>query len=174
MQALRTGGGCLCGALGVLMKDETQERYVFWRIAHADFQECKATLELISGITENQIKLALVKSAIIAYSRPYSGNDSVNIKRKWKVDSTLVSDTQTHEKVQEFRNNLIAHSSLKHKEPRLGKIGDIYPISFKGFCFEDYMKLVEPLKNLCNDMITVMSKKIDLYAKDHLDPLRTA
>ena len=40
------------------MKDETQERYVFFRFAIQDFFECARTLELLESSDNNEIKMA--------------------------------------------------------------------------------------------------------------------
>ncbi|NQU65509.1 MAG: hypothetical protein HQ517_14665 [SAR324 cluster bacterium] len=148
------------------MHDEIQEKYVFYRMVHADFEECSSTLGLLSEIENKKIKLALVKAAIVAYYRPFSGSNPVNRSRKWKLDEALITDIQTHEEVKKNRMHLVAHSDLEFREPQLAKIGELFPISFKGFYFENFMELVEPLRKLASDMVTVMSKEILKYEKD--------
>ena len=136
-------------------------------MAYANFEECCRSLELLSDDQSNAVKLSIVKVAIVTYYRPFSGSNPIHRACKWKIDEAWINDSSTHEKAKEFRDHLIAHTDLEHSSPHLAKIDELYPISFKGFYFEDYMKLVEPLHNLAKDLCNVLKSKIKSYEQEN-------
>ena len=147
--------------------DELQERYVFYRLAHTDFEECLQILSKLPKIEDAQVKLALVKYAIVSYYRPFSGSNPVHRERKWKLDEALVTDMETHDAVKRYRMHLIAHSDLEYRQPSLGRTGGVFPISYKGFYYEEYMHIVQPLENLATSMWSIMGELITAYETDH-------
>jgi hypothetical protein len=149
------------------MKDEIQEEYVFYRLSHSDFEECCAVLDLLPKVEDNKVILALIKYTIVSYYRPFSGSNPVHRQRKWKLPESLITDLRTHRKVEEFRLHLVAHTDLEYKRPHLSKIGEIFPISFKGVYFEDYVNISKPLRTLSHDMAIVMSNEIQKYEKEN-------
>jgi hypothetical protein len=149
------------------MKDETQERYVFLRFVIQDFYECAETLELLENSEKNEIKMALFKSAVIAYARPFSGNKAVHKKQNWHLDENWVTDLETHKLAIEYRSKLFAHSDIPYRSPNLAKIGNHFPISMRGTYFEKYMELVEPLEKLSKKMISVLIDKVKEYEVKH-------
>ncbi|AGH42734.1 hypothetical protein [Paraglaciecola psychrophila] len=149
------------------MKDETQERYVFFRFAIQDFFECAETLELLESSDNNEIKMALFKAAVIAYARPFSGNKAVHKKHNWRLDENWVTDLEVHRLAIEYRSKLFAHTDIPYLSPSLAKIGNRLPISMRGTYFEKYMELVEPLAMLSKSMISVLKNKTKEYEVKH-------
>jgi len=149
------------------MKDETQERYVFFRFAIQDFYECAETLELLENSDSNEVKMALFKAAVVAYARPFSGNKAVHKKHNWRLDENWITDQETHNLTTEYRSKLFAHSDIPYRSPNLAKIGNHFPISMRGTYFEQYMELVEPLARLSKQMISVLIDKTKEYEVKH-------
>ena len=149
------------------MKDETQEQYIFFRFAIQDFYECAETLELLESSDNNEVKLALFKAAVVAYARPFSGNQAVHKKQNWRLDENWVTDLKVHEVAIEYRSKLFAHSDISYRVPHLAKIGNRFPISMRGTYFEKYMELVAPLAKLSKKMISVLIDKTKEYEVKH-------
>lgn len=149
------------------MESELEERYVFWRLAHADFQECFDFLNLVEAVDHKKAKLALVKAAIIAYGRPFSGNASLFREQKWKVNKDWVPDKLTHELVLGWRDSLVAHTDIPFRQPILSR--KKYSIRLKGVYYEDFMGQVDPLKNLSSMMIDILDKKMADYTKERFE-----
>lgn len=149
------------------MLDELQEKYVFYRLAHTDFEECLQTLRKLPEVDDTLVELAILKYAIISYYRPFSGSNPVHRRKKWKLDEELVTDMTTHEAVKKCRMHLIAHSDLEYRQPSLGRIGGVFPISYKAFGYEEYMSIVQPLERLASNMWSVMDNLITAYEKEH-------
>ncbi|MDF7809622.1 hypothetical protein P4E94_19445 [Pontiellaceae bacterium B12219] len=149
------------------MDNLIEERYVFWRLAIHDFSECTTTLELISTTSFHKIKMALFKSAIIAYCRPFSGNQAKYKKNKWKIDEKWVVDRDLHQELMDLRSQLFAHTDITYRNPKLAPFGDKSIIAMKGFYYETAMELVEPTKKLCTSVRNILLDKIAAYEKEN-------
>lgn len=150
------------------MMDITQERYVFFRFAIQDFYECAETLELLKSAESNKVKMALFKAAVIAYARPFSGNKATFKNDNWRLlKGEWDIDTITHDLALEYRSKLFAHSDIPYRSPKLGKIGNRFPISMRANYFEKYMELVDPLLLQSKQMITALVKKTKFYESEY-------
>lgn len=154
-------------ALEITMNNELQERYVFWRMATQDLHECYDTLDLISKTEINKIKMSLFKSAVVAYCRPFSGNEAKFKKQKWKLDEALVDNLDLHNRLLELRSRLFAHSDVIFREPNLCYIGGAYGITMKGFHFKEAMGMVGEISILSKSIEKVLVKKIEEYERSH-------
>lgn len=150
------------------MKNLIQEKYVFWRFAIQDFHECSDTLALMQHTNNNGIKMALFKAAVIAYCRPFSGNEASFKDQKWKIDENWVHDKDLHQRMKDLRSKLFAHSDIPFRGPTLGKIGEINSISMKGFYFETAMDFVQPLDCLSKSMLARLIDETTKYEQKDL------
>ncbi len=151
------------------MKDLTQERYVFWRFATQDFYDCSATLKLINETTNKRIKASLFKYAVIAYCRPFSGNEAMYKEQSWTIDINWVDNLELHNELIELRSKLFAHKDIPYLKPTLGNVGDMYPISMKGVYYDQYIAMVEPLLALSNSMLETVKEKANNYKKQFFE-----
>jgi hypothetical protein len=149
------------------MKDEIQERYVFWRFAIQDFFECADTIDLMAETENDGIKIALFKYAVICYCRPFTANEAKFKKQKWKIDDSLVSDKALHNKIMDLRSKLFAHSDVPFREPVLGKMGDMYPISMKSFSLYTALDLASPLSVMAKELFSVLIKMAKEYEREN-------
>lgn len=156
------------------MDNETEERYVFWRFSTSDIDECVKTLELLDSTSCNKTRLALIKASIIAYGRPFSANESVYKIRKnknepWRLDASLIPNElkETHELILTYRNKIVAHSDIPHRDPKLGKFGKHFVISSTGIHYEQYLELVSPFKGLASELLKRLWASIKEYESKH-------
>lgn len=130
------------------MDNAEEERFVFYRLCHADFSEALRLLE-DADLTEkieslpNRVSGSLYRYAVVAYIRPFTsaktnffhqqrkGKDEKKIRlRKGIVPPELLS---FHEELQSYRDSAYAHSDIAVRNPRLaywpGGLSD-FPIGF--------------------------------------------
>lgn len=143
-----------------------EERYVFFLFSAGDLQECKKTLSLLCEATNDLMCSVIIKSAIISYARPFSGNESkFRTSGKWKLDEKDIPQkyVDVHTKAIEYRNKLIAHTDLPYKNPELLKAAVGYVIGHSGPGHRDFMKFSEPLLETCTAVLDQLWEEIYAY-----------
>lgn len=135
------------------MNNKNEERYVFYRMATEDFRLAHRSIAMMSRYKRNDILMVLIRDAIVAYARPFSGNKG-NYSRNLSVPKIMVpSDLlDIHRKTMQYRNQVFAHTDIPARDPDLGRWaeGDLigYPISTRGFHFETFRDHADPLNRL--------------------------
>jgi hypothetical protein len=153
------------------MDNLTEERYVFFRFCAGDIQECKKTLALLDDATNDLIRLALIKSAIISYARPFSGNQpQYREAGKWRLDASFVplAHIETHRRAIEYRNKLIAHTDIPHRKPQLLNAGLDWAIGHDAPSYDDYFEFSAALNALSLELFNVLCAKIKNYERESL------
>jgi len=100
---------------------------IFYRTAlsRRDFHEACEFLQALPGATNKVTRYSLITAAIIAYSRPFSGNEkdpNAEADRTLHLDpTTILSDSQLllHNEILRLRNKLVAHAEFAESPVRL-------------------------------------------------------
>ncbi len=153
------------------MNNLIEERYVFYRFCARDVQESVNTLALLDDAPNDLMRLALIKSAIISYARPFSGNQpQFRESGKWRLDSSFVpsAHTETHRKAIEYRDKLIAHSDIPHRKPQLLNGGLDWAIGLEVPSYNDYSEFSDALRILSIELFEVLCIKIKDYERESL------
>jgi len=108
------------------MKNLLEEEYVLSRMATGDFDQAKRSLLMVKRYKRPEVIIALIKDAIISYSRPFSSNRGGFRKKKLKIGNDVIPNDQRkfHNKILMIRNNLVAHTNLKYRNPKLVKVNE--------------------------------------------------
>lgn len=153
------------------MKSLTEEKYVFYRLCAGDIQECTKTLALLDESTSDVMRLALIKASIISYARPFSGNESrYRVKGKWRLDGQYVPAryTSEHNKAIEYRDKLIAHSDIPHRNPQLLRAGEHFAIGHDAPLQEEYFEFSKILSAMSAELLKELWSLIIRYEKESL------
>lgn len=116
------------------MESATEERYVFYRLCHADFSEA---LALLSGAAElesnraipNRVSGTLQRYAVVVYFRPFTRADTKYPHVQWSGKSErkialgknfIPADLLLfHEELKTYRDSAYAHTDIAARNPRL-------------------------------------------------------
>lgn len=153
-----------------LTEEEKAEKYVFYRYAHSDIELALKSLSLVCGCVNNYIIAALIRDAIISYSRPFINNKGIYRPQGLNLPLSFVPTTKKalHQKILNLRNSIFAHTDLKPKNPKLGKIGDSYIITSKGFYHEELISYVTPLSELAKEVLIELETQMKKFEKTFL------
>ncbi len=146
------------------MDNKLEEEYVFYRNATGDLAEAYNTLNVIKQYKRQITISALIKTSIIAYSRPFKmchgKYDRYNIK------GSIVPDKfkSLHQKIIKYRDQIFAHHDILIREPKLHKWNlkkrTVYPIVFKGFSPKDFIHEIDKTKQLIDELIKLLNMHI--------------
>lgn len=148
------------------MKTEDEERYVFFRFCISDLQECRDTLDLLIEVENDALRLAVIKSAIVSYARPFSGNEGkYRSKGKWRLDKNLVplNYGAIHTKAMEYRDRFVAHSDIPYRAPELLKAPRGYAIGSNRPELHELIDLSKPLRETCVEIIRALWVEVRKY-----------
>ena len=151
-------------------------------ISRYDFKKCKAFL---GKLTSNNFRSgsiefeALLISAIIAYSRPFSGNESSNnAKAASRVDKAILreltkDELEFHEKIIKLRNKAIAHIEWENSPTGIDENGTISTMPFsllnKFGSTEEIIKLQDLVEKVLSETTHVSAEKY--FLMDHKNSL---
>jgi len=155
------------------MKNAFEENYVFYRLVSTDLDEAYRSLHDIRRYKRGSIVMVLIKNAVISYARPF-----MQCKGKYRNDYRLCEKRfvppkyrKLHKKILNYRNQVFAHTDIGVREPGLGKLNlgtaMLYPIRLKGkgFYYEDYLTLVDEMKELILTVKDAVLIEINEYQK---------
>lgn len=137
------------------MKTVEEQEHVFNMMSAKDFQDCRDALLLLESQHSEDLKVLIIKYAVICYARPFTKNKGVAIgeekhaKRYRQIPTDIFDsehDLQCHSEICRLRDQLIAHSDIGLKNPEFlsrDAIGTNLAIST-----EDWEKLAENLRRL--------------------------
>src|SRR5688572_2106300 len=102
------------------MNTPDEEQYVFLRLADNDIAKALAILQLIRGSSNEQIQLALLKQAVIAYCRPFKTSYGTHTKRHQLPVSVVPAPMAAlHVELETLRDEEFAHTDLSALTPKL-------------------------------------------------------
>jgi hypothetical protein len=142
------------------MKDECEEKYVFYNLATADLDEAAGCLDAIKKYKRGLTRTTMVKNAIIAYSRPFMECKGTNNKiHRLKIKVVPKEYRTLHKKVLQYRNRIIAHTDLVFRNPKLVKYGIM--MKREG----DYLALVGEMQVLTREVRIAVHNMIIEYGR---------
>jgi hypothetical protein len=147
------------------MKNEFEEKYVFYRFATADLDEAYYCLHAIKRYRRSFTVMAMIKNAIIAYARTFKNCKGKYGKYHLNIEEVVPENHRDlHDKVLHHRDCIIAHTDIDIRNPKLGKYG----IMFKGagYYYEDYLALVDQMEVLVREVRNVVQKIVTEYESE--------
>jgi len=94
------------------MKQKLEEEYAFYRFATDDLNEAYRLLEAVKHYKRGIVISALVKSAVISYSRPFKQCHGEYSKHILKGNIIPNQYKNLHEKIIKYRDKVFAHSDI--------------------------------------------------------------
>jgi hypothetical protein len=103
--------------------------------------------------------LALIKSAIISYARPFTGNKASLKKQSWNLDLKFVpkEHLKTHYQAIEYRDKFIAHTDIEFRKPELLKSTHHFAIGHNSIISHEYNEFSKCLSDLSRDAFRELS-----------------
>jgi len=155
------------------MENAFDEKYVFYRLVSADLDEAYRSLQEIQRYKRGPVIMALIKNAIVSYARPFMQckGKYMNDYRLREKDVVPTKYRKLHKKILDYRKQVVAHTDVGVREPGLGKLNlgnrILRPIRLKGkgFYFEDYIAIVDEMKDLCKAVSSSLKQTIKEYEK---------
>lgn len=113
------------------------ERYCFLRLCSIDFDEARNAVKLIRRYSRDDIRHCALKTAILAYARPFSSNKGRLVPRhRLEPEIVPLEFRDLHEKVKGLRDQMVAHTDLPYRNPMIARWpkrggGFQFPMSFR-------------------------------------------
>jgi len=160
---------------------EKEDLYVYYTSFATEYLDrAKRSLSIVRKyMDEQELRMPLMRDAIVAYAAPFKlSNDRLAIKQftLQQIQHIVPDSLQTvHGKICDDRDQIVAHTDLKPRNPRVGFIG--IAIKGKGYCWEDYRALMPDFAKLISHVRENLQRynqknftpKAD-YFKDFLHP----
>ena len=127
-------------------------------------------LSLVDQVDVELVKFSLIKSSLIAYARPFSGNESVfRAKRKWKLPDSLIPECmlKQHSKAIEYRDKVIAHTDITYRNPKLFP-GHHFAICHDAPGFNELFEFSKDLSELSFQVLERLWVEIKKYEREFL------
>lgn len=129
-------------------------------LAYQDFKEAEAYLGAFRARDKVIVRQALLKSAVVAYCRPFSNNGSRDARAAPSLPSGFLrnydpSHRLLHERLRTLRNNALAHSNFERNRPRrvdrlrtdrLLIVQKVFELLREGIDVEDFLSLTRAAK----------------------------
>ena len=150
-----------------------KEYYAFMRLADSDFDSARRSIKSLSRVRHPDTVSAIIRDSLISYARPFTGNRGIIKKKNLRLLESLVPEKmlEAHKKIMDVRNQIVAHTDVSYRKPMVGKIkgksSKLYPISYKGFYYEDLLKLPNILEPLIKELGSKLWVEIQRYEKEH-------
>lgn len=156
------------------MHNKNEEQYVFYRMALGDIQSARRVCDLASKQADNEIKCSMIRDAIVTYCRPWSRCNGKFGHRKLDKQISDQLNVDIHEKLMQWRDQIIAHSDIDVRDPKLHywTRGNIFPIVLKGFYASDMPK-EEEIKSICEKLEGILLLKIKESEEVFLAEIKT-
>lgn len=103
------------------MNTPARERYVLRHLALIDMERVQRSLEYLRSTTDEHLRDALFRDAVVSYAKPFSDNKGVHTKKGMRLSEKVIPKElkAAHKEVIEIRNQLFAHMDLDRQMPRL-------------------------------------------------------
>ena len=159
------------------MQDEVEQQYVFLRFATADLEQSLRSLAMISRYRKSDVISVLIRDAVVAYGRPFSGNyGPIANKKNLRLPGSYVPQAlkSVHDRSLSLRNQAFAHTDLAPFDPRLSRFGTkpnhFYPIRLTPVPFASlraHAKAMPPLIRLVHERIINEIHRLERSELDH-------
>lgn len=142
------------------MLTQEQEKYVFRHLSLIDMERVKKSLEIMNVTTDDYIKEAMFRDAVISYAKPFSGNRGENIKKRLRINQKGIPAElrDAHLELIDIRNKLFAHNDLVYQKADFGP-GTSFTV--KGYEKVFVSHLLQPLLKLADTIHSKLMKELD-------------
>ena len=96
------------------------EQYKFYRLYRMDFEEAIRTLKMMKRYKKKDIRFALLRSFVISYACPFSGNKG-KLTKNHILPKKFVPQVKRklHQELVDLRMQLFAHTDLSFLDPKV-------------------------------------------------------
>ena len=146
------------------MQNAQEEEYVFYRFASGDFLTAVESLKEISLYKEINIRRALLLKVILAYCRPFKTSRGKYGNYKLSQSFVPVEHKNLHDKLIKYRDNVLAHTDLTVRRPRLyewkNSSGQLFPIVFRSLDLNKLENVIPELKQLIDKILNRIQEQL--------------
>lgn len=152
-------------------KNKLKEEYAFYSFTKDDLKEAYISLEAVNRYKREVVILALIKIAIISYSRPFKKCRG-EYDKYYKLEADIIPNQykDLHQKIITYRDQIFAHSDIDLKKPEVRKCKienkDIFSITYRGFSPKNFLHETAKMKQLINEVLSSMRFRIDEIKKN--------
>ena len=148
------------------MTTPSQENYAFMHLSLSDMERVLNSIRMIEGTTDEYLKDALFRDAVISYVKPFSRNRG-EFNEILQLQQNLVPKElqDEHEEIKGIRDKLFAHNKLTWEELIFGP-GTGFTV--KGYEKVYLSRLIEPLKNLARKVHAAIMNEMSEIKKNGL------
>lgn len=142
--------------------------YRFLRLYSIDLQMARQTLALLQRYRRTDVRYALFRDAVVAYARPFSGNRDPSGKSH-RLGCQLVpkAHRSLHDDLLNLRMQLFAHTDFAVRQPTVMRWqtdkGFRYPLGFANPPYEEWLRRVQSIILLVQDVESSLGAKIDQF-----------
>ncbi len=145
------------GLKWLLERMKREESYSFYRsFADLYLNRAKNSLELVKKyMATEELRMPLMHDAIVAYVAVFKNSRGRVSNKTFSLETIegLIPDSlqETHDKLCEDRDKIVAHCDLEPRNPRVGRVGEIYGTmigKIAGYGWEDYHCLIPNVEEL--------------------------
>jgi hypothetical protein len=151
-------------------KNKLTEECAFYSFAKDDLKEAYRSIEAVNRYKRDVVISALIKIAIISYSRPFKKCRG-EYNKHYKLEADIIPNQykELHQKIITYRDQIFAHSDIDLKKPEVRKCKienkEIFSITYRGFSPKDFLHETAKMKQLINEVLSSMSLCIDEIKK---------
>lgn len=115
----------------------TLEEYRFFRLYSMDLNDARVTLELTQRVSDDSIRIPILRDAIVTYARPFSKNfGRLHSKHRLTEEFVQKESLALHRELLEFRDSAFAHTDHEFRNPSVSRWHDndgrpFYAIQFR-------------------------------------------
>lgn len=145
------------------MKKNLEEKYAFYSFAKDDLKDAYRSLEAMKRYKRGIAISALVKSAIISYSRPFK-KCRARDNQYYKLQNDVIPGQYKtlHQKIITYRDQIFAHTDIDLRKPAVtkwkieNKAG--FAVSCRGFSLKDFLHGTEKMKQLIKRVLSSLQR----------------
>lgn len=142
--------------------------YRFLRLYSIDLQIARQTLALLRRYRRIDVRYALLRDAVVAYARPFSGNRDPSGKSH-RLPRQLVPKAHRplHDDLLNLRNQLFAHTDFAARRPTVMRWrtdkGFRYPLGFANPPYEEWLRRAQSIILLVQAVESSLGAKINQF-----------
>lgn len=157
------------------MTPQDHEDYLFLRLYSIDLQTAGQTLKAMRELKEDdqitdkgRFLGPMLRDVVVTYARPFSGNRrSGNKGPLHRLPETHVptSSRPLHEEVMRWRKQMVAHTDIDAKDPRVARFGTAekpwFPMAFRAVSLMPRLAEIESLVAAVESSVNAKIREIE-------------
>lgn len=142
--------------------------YRFLRLYSIDLQMARQTLALLRRYRRPDVRYALLRDAVVAYARPFSGNrDPSGKSHRLRRQLVPKAHRLLHDDLLDLRNQLFAHTDFAAQRPTVMRWqtnkGFRYPMGFANPPYGEWLRCAQSIILLVEAVESSLGAKIDQF-----------